>query len=108
MCGLSGLAELPCISVCWALFVMLLVESDRQADQIVCHWALITLCCRSPEGRHMLTRITQLINSVLSSEVAGAPQLTEQQVVDLIGKAGGKRPFFLGGGQGLVGDEAGH
>jgi len=34
----------------------------------------------------MLTRITQLINSVLASEVAGAPQLTEQQVVELIGE----------------------
>jgi hypothetical protein len=35
-----------------------------------------------------LTRITQLINSVLATEVAGAPQLTEEQVVKLIGGSG--------------------
>jgi hypothetical protein len=35
----------------------------------------------------MLTRITQLINSVLATEVEESPQLTEQQVVELIGEA---------------------
>lgn len=40
----------------------------------------------APSGAAMLTRITQLINSVLATEVDGSPQLTEQQVVDLIGK----------------------
>jgi hypothetical protein len=41
----------------------------------------------APSGAAMLTRITQLINSVLASEVEGAPQLTEQQVVELIGES---------------------
>lgn len=40
----------------------------------------------APSGAGMLTRITQLINSVLGSEVEGSPQLTEQQVVELIGE----------------------
>lgn len=38
----------------------------------------------SPAGGAMLTRITQLINSVLATEVEESPQLTEQQVVELI------------------------
>lgn len=48
---------------------------------------------RSPSGAAMLTRITQLINSVLASEVEGRPQLTEQQVVELIGESHSESPM---------------
>jgi hypothetical protein len=50
---------------------------------------IVVSSCRAPSGAAMLCRITQLINSVLASEVDGAPQLSEQQVVELIGKVGG-------------------
>lgn len=40
---------------------------------------------RAPEGRAMLERITQLVNTVLASDVKGSPQITEQDLIDLIG-----------------------
>jgi hypothetical protein len=39
---------------------------------------------RAPEGKAMLARITQLVNTVLAG-VEGSPQISEQQLVDLIG-----------------------
>jgi hypothetical protein len=51
-------------------------------------WPLLCACVlcagRAPSGAAMLSRITQLINSVLA-EVQGAAPLTEQDVVALIG-----------------------
>jgi hypothetical protein len=40
---------------------------------------------RAPEGKAMLERITQLVNTVLASDVKGSPQITEQDLIDLIG-----------------------
>lgn len=56
---------------------------------------IVVSSCRAPSGAAMLSRITQLINSVLASEVDGAPQLSEQQVVELIGKVGGRGGWLV-------------
>lgn len=46
---------------------------------------LLLSTCRSPSGAAMLTRITQLMNSVLA-DVLEAEPVTEQQVIDLVGE----------------------
>ncbi len=40
---------------------------------------------RAPEGKAMLERITQLVNTVLAG-VKGSPQITEQELISLIGR----------------------
>jgi len=40
---------------------------------------------RAPEGAAMLSRITQLVNGVIAEDARGK-ELTEQQVLELVGK----------------------